>query len=61
MWQELGVALCLVLVREGILPFLSPRQWRSGLLQLTRLSDWQLRLMGLTSMLLGTIVLYWLH
>lgn len=61
MWQELGIALCLVLVLEGILPFLCPRQWREVLIQLTQLSDRQLRLMGLASMLLGTAVLYWLH
>jgi uncharacterized protein YjeT (DUF2065 family) len=61
MWQELGIALCLLLVLEGILPFLYPRHWRGALLQLTRLSDRQLRLIGLASMLLGTTVLYWLH
>ncbi len=59
--QELGIAFCLVLVLEGILPFLCPRHWRGALLQLTQLSDRQLRLMGLASMLLGTTVLYWLH
>nr|WP_298172227.1 DUF2065 domain-containing protein [uncultured Pseudomonas sp.] len=61
MWQELGVALCLLLVLEGILPFLCPRQWRDALLQLVRLSDRRLRLIGLASMLLGTAFLYWLH
>lgn len=61
MWQELGIALCLLLVLEGILPFLCPRQWREALVQLVRLSDRQLRLMGLASMLLGTTFLYWLH
>jgi uncharacterized protein len=61
MWQELGIALCLLLVLEGILPFLSPRGWRSALVQLAQLSDRQLRLMGLASMLLGTTFLYWLH
>ncbi|WP_425917009.1 DUF2065 domain-containing protein [Pseudomonas sp. GWSMS-1] len=35
MWQELVIALCLVLVLEGILPFLGPRLWRDTLLQLT--------------------------
>lgn len=61
MWQELGIALCLLLVLEGILPFLYPRQWRGALAQLMQLSDRQLRLMGLASMLLGTTFLYWLH
>lgn len=61
MWQELGVAFCLLLVLEGILPFLYPRRWRGALAQMTQLSDRQLRLMGLASMLLGTALLYLLH
>jgi hypothetical protein len=61
MWQELGIAFCLLLVLEGILPFLCPRLWREAAAQLARLSDRRLRLMGLTSMLLGTALLYLLH
>jgi len=61
MWQELGVALCLVLVLEGILPFLQPRRWKTVVVQAARLPDRQLRLIGLASMLLGTGLLYLLH
>jgi len=61
MWQELAIALCLMLVLEGILPFLSPRRWRSAIMLILQLPDRQLRLMGLASMLLGTALLYWLH
>lgn len=61
MWQELGIALCLVLVLEGILPFLHPRGWRMTVLQGAQLSDRQLRMIGLASMLLGTALLYLLH
>ena len=61
MWQELGIALRLVLVLEGILPFLYPRQWRGAVVLAARLPDRRLRLMGLTSMLLGTALLYLLH
>ncbi|HLT05656.1 MAG TPA: DUF2065 family protein [Pseudomonas sp.] len=61
MWQELGVALCLMLVLEGILPFLFPRRWRAALGQLLQLSDRQLRRVGLASMLLGTALLYLLR
>ena len=60
-WQELGIAFCLLLVLEGILPFLYPRLWRGAVAQLAQLSDRRLRLMGLTSMLLGTALLYLLH
>ncbi len=61
MWQEISVALCLVLVLEGILPFLYPGRWRETVVQLAGLSDRHLRLIGLASMLLGTAALYWLH
>ena len=61
MWQELGIAFCLMLVLEGILPFLYPRRWRCAIAQLVQLPDRQLRLMGLASMLLGTALLYLLH
>ncbi|MGH8352551.1 MAG: DUF2065 domain-containing protein [Pseudomonas sp.] len=58
MWREFGIAFCLVLVLEGILPFLYPRRWREALMQLAHLPDRWLRLMGLASMLLGTALLY---
>ncbi|SDU26068.1 Uncharacterized conserved protein YjeT, DUF2065 family [Pseudomonas pohangensis] len=61
MWQEIGIALCLVLVFEGVLPFLSPKRWRESVVLLSGLPDQQLRLIGLASMLLGTAALYWLH
>lgn len=61
LWQEFGIALCLMLVLEGVLPFLSPGRWRRAIVQVLRLSDSQLRLMGLTGMLLGTALLYLLH
>jgi len=61
MWQELGIALCLVLVLEGILPFLYPRRWRMALMHIAQLPERRLRMMGLASMLLGTALLYLLH
>ncbi|MFC0711879.1 DUF2065 domain-containing protein [Azorhizophilus paspali] len=59
MWQELAIAWCLVL--EGILPFLNPRRWRRAVVLVVQLSDRQLRLVGLASMLLGTALLHLLH
>lgn len=61
MWQEIGIALCLMLVLEGILPFLFPQRWRATISQLSQLSDRQLRWIGLASMLLGTALLYLLR
>lgn len=61
MWQELGIAFCLLLVLEGILPFLCPRRWREAVVSLAQLDDRRLRWLGLGSMLLGTALLYGLR
>lgn len=58
MWEELGKAFCLMLVIEGIVPFLYPGRWRSLVATLASVSDRQLRAMGLISMLLGAGLLY---
>lgn len=58
MWDALLGALALMLVFEGLLPFLSPQRWRSVFEQATKLSDGQLRFIGLTSMLLGVLLLF---
>ncbi|KAB7628357.1 DUF2065 domain-containing protein [Alkalilimnicola sp. S0819] len=58
MWQDLFSALALVLVLEGIMPFLSPDGLRRSLLGIARLDDRVLRVMGLGSMLLGALLLY---
>jgi uncharacterized protein YjeT (DUF2065 family) len=52
-------ALALVLVFEGLLPFISPRGWRNTFQRLLLLQDGQLRFFGLCSILLG-LVLLWL-
>ena len=51
--NSLLAAFGLVLVLEGILPFLAPRVWREGLRKVLELTDGQLRSMGLISMLAG--------
>ncbi len=58
MWEHILPALALVLVFEGIMPFLSPRSWREAMQQATQLPDNVLRGFGLASMLVGVIVLY---
>jgi uncharacterized protein YjeT (DUF2065 family) len=50
-------ALALMLVMEGMLPFLSPNAWREAFTRMTQLSDGQLRFMGLVSMLAGLLIL----
>lgn len=58
MWEEFGKALCLVLVLEGIIPFLYPARWRKLVASLADIQDHQLRIMGLVSMLIGAGLLY---
>ncbi|HMU90444.1 MAG: DUF2065 domain-containing protein [Pseudomonadales bacterium] len=57
-WHELLVALCLLLVLEGILPFVAPEQWRGLLQQIARLDRRAIRLLGLGSMLTGAGLLH---
>lgn len=61
MWNELLAAFGLMLVLEGILPFLNPRALRQTLLQITQLEDRVLRFVGLLSMAVGLLVLYFLR
>lgn len=56
--HELGVAFCLLLVLEGIFPFLYPGRWRALVAALATINDRTLRLTGLASMLAGTVLLY---
>jgi uncharacterized protein YjeT (DUF2065 family) len=58
MWDELLAAFGLMLVLEGILPFLSPGALRQTLLRMAKLEDRVLRFAGLASMGLGLLVLY---
>lgn len=61
MWRDLAAALALMLVLEGIFPFLNPTGLRRALSALGELSDGQLRVAGLSSMLFGLLLLYWVR
>jgi uncharacterized protein YjeT (DUF2065 family) len=51
------LAFALMLVIEGLLPFLAPRVWRETFRRVTELSDGQIRFIGLSSMLVGVVLL----
>lgn len=51
-------AVALLLVIEGLLPFLSPGAWRRAFGQLMQLRDGQLRFFGLASMACGLLLLW---
>ncbi len=57
MAELLLAALALMLVFEGILPFLSPPLWRKLFERATRLTDGQLRFFGLSCMIVGLVLL----
>ncbi|HCS26326.1 MAG TPA: DUF2065 domain-containing protein [Spongiibacteraceae bacterium] len=61
MWHELLIAFSLVMIIEGIIPFISPVQWRTVVLTVARSSDKQIRIVGLVSMLAGVVLLNWVQ
>lgn len=60
MGDSLWIALALVLVLEGLMPFLAPRQWRQVFSEILKLHDGQIRFFGLVCVLLGLFALWWL-
>ena len=51
------MALALMLIFEGVLPFLAPGLWRDTFRKITQLSDGQIRFVGLSSMIVGLLLL----
>ena len=58
MWHDFLAAVALVLVIEGIVPFINPGAMRRALLKMVEMNDQSLRFAGLTSMIIGVILLY---
>ncbi|WP_225783448.1 DUF2065 domain-containing protein [Xenophilus sp. Marseille-Q4582] len=56
--EAFWTALALVLVLEGLLPFISPEGWRRGFSQLMQLRNGQLRFFGLCCILAGLALLW---
>ncbi len=59
-WQVLPAAIALVLIIEGLMPFISPAYWRTMLAAADELDDNVIRGVGLGSMLVGVTLLYWI-
>lgn len=57
MTQSLLLAFALMLVLEGLMPFVWPRKWRETFVRLTQFSDGQIRFIGLSSMIVGLVFL----
>ncbi|WP_271273304.1 DUF2065 domain-containing protein [Aliamphritea hakodatensis] len=61
LWQPLLIGFSLMLIIEGIVPFLYPGRWRRLVQQLANISDKALRITGLISMLAGLCILYMIN
>ena len=61
MWNELWIAVALMLVIESIVPFLSPDTVRRMIATMTQMDDRSMRMAGLLSMLAGLNLLYLVH
>jgi uncharacterized protein len=57
-YSTLLMAFALMLIIEGILPFLAPSVWRDTFRKITEFSDGQIRFFGLSSMLVGLLLIY---
>ena len=55
------MAFALMLVIEGLLPFLAPTLWRDTFRRITQMSDGQIRFFGLSSMIAGVLILLIAH
>ncbi|MGI9305098.1 MAG: DUF2065 domain-containing protein [Gammaproteobacteria bacterium] len=61
MWNDLLAAVALLLIVEGIIPFLSPQRFRQTLEQIAQLPQRVLRHVGLASMIAGVVLLYFVR
>ncbi len=61
MWQNLATAFCLMLILEGIIPFLYPNRWKQLVQRLSEVDTHTMRLSGLASMIAGLLLLYVVH
>ena len=57
-WTDLFTALGLMLVFEGVVPFLKPAYWKQILIGISEFSDSRLRTGSLILMIVGLIVVY---
>ncbi len=58
MWTELLSAIALVFILEGIMPFVNPNWIKRVFLAASQLDNTSLRFVGVSSMLIGVILLY---
>jgi len=57
-WADLLAGFAFYLILEGLLPFVSPNNWRRGLAAMAELNDGQLRGFGLAIVMIGLVLLF---
>jgi uncharacterized protein YjeT (DUF2065 family) len=60
-WTELFSALALVMIIEGIIPFISPQGYKKSMQQMLAMPESKLRVVGLSLMLVGAISLFFIR
>lgn len=58
MWQDIFTAFALYLIIEGMIPFVSPSNFRKTVARIAMLGDNNLRIAGLVAMAAGVLLLY---
>lgn len=61
MLTDIATAICLMLVLEGMMPFLSPARWRKMVVMMATVDDKSMRRVGLLSMAIGAVALLFLR
>jgi uncharacterized protein len=54
-WNDLFAALALVLVIEGLLPFINPRSYKNTMMQMSSFPEKTIRMIGFGSMIAGVV------
>jgi hypothetical protein len=57
MLVDILTALCLVLVIEGILPFVNPEGYKQAMRAMLQVDSERMRIIGLCSMIVGVVLL----
>ena len=57
MGESVLMAVGLMLLLEGLMPFVAPAQWRAAMSRVARLRDGQIRFMGLAAVVLGLLLI----
>ncbi|MGA2548712.1 MAG: DUF2065 domain-containing protein [Burkholderiaceae bacterium] len=58
MWSTIVVALALLLIFEGLMPFAAPARWKDTFRRIVEFTDGQVRFLGLLSIIVGFILLF---